>query len=223
MKISDATRRVLERYPFILECLKRGIINYSALARLVYDEIVKETGEKVEVDSIKMAIIRVAEKLRKTEKYVEEQIKNLIARSTLELKEDIAVITVKHYPLDRISLITKKYGFRFFQLTQGIGTITIAFDQRNLKEMIKEVGQNNVVSVLKDQSAIILVSPEEIINTPGIISYVTGILARSGINITQIISCYTDTVFVVDKKLSMQAYEVLKGLITSLRGEREPR
>ena len=220
MKTSEATRKVLERYPFVLECLKRGIINYSALARAIYDEVVEETGERVELDSIKMAIIRTAEKLRKTEKHIERQIRDLIAKSTLELKEDIAVITVKHYPLDRVSLVTKKYGFRFFQLTQGIGTTTIAFDQRNLEEVIKEIGRDNIVSVIKDQSAIILVSPEKIIDTPGVIAYVTGILTRFGINITQIISCYTDTVFVIDKKLSTRAYEVLKKLISSLREEK---
>ena len=86
-----------------------------------------------------------------------------------------------------------------------------------LEDLVKLIGEDNIVEVLEDQTAIVMVSPEEITRTPGVIAYITSALANNGINITQIISCHRETVIVCDRSEASRAYTVLENIISSAR------
>ena len=79
------------------------------------------------------------------------------------------------------------------------------------------MGENNVVLEIEDQSAIVIISPKQIIDVPGVIAYITDLLSSNGVNITQIISCYTDTLLIVDREDALKAYQILENKILSLR------
>jgi len=70
---------------------------------------------------------------------------------------------------------------------------------------------------IEDQSAIVIISPKQIIDVPGVIAYITDLLSSNGVNITQIISCYTDTLLIVDREDALKAYQILENKILSLR------
>lgn len=217
MKITEATRKALEKHPLYLDSLREGIVNHTELARRIYPEVCKKLGEKPLLDSVKMALIRIGRKLREDAEEIEKRIEEVISKSTLELKEDVAVVTVRMRALDDLLRAIKHVRLRFVQITQGIETFTIAFDRRDYEEVKRLLREEDVISESPDQSAIILISPEEIVQTPGVISYVTSALSRNHVNITQIISCYTDTIFVVERNESLKAYGILKELIESFR------
>ena len=52
-------------------------------------------------------------------------------------------------------------------------------------------------------------SPESIRYTAGIMAFLYGSLSSNGINVVETMSCYTDTIFIVDPKDMMRAFEVL--------------
>ena len=79
------------------------------------------------------------------------------------------------------------------------------------------IGEGNIIDITDGQSAIILISPEENIRTPGFIYLLTSVLSYNGINITQIISCHKDTVFVFERKDAIRAYDVLENFILGFR------
>jgi len=91
------------------------------------------------------------------------------------------------------------------------------FEKRIERDLISVIGEHNVSNIIRDQSAIILLSPEEIITTPGVIAYVTWLLSKEGVNITQIISCHLDTIFVISQEQALKAYEILEDAINKLR------
>ncbi len=217
--IAEATRRVIKAHPSLLDGILMDIVNYSALSRKILREVAKLTGDvNISVDSIKMALVRFSDELRRREIQLENRIMDILAKSTLELKNDVAVITIKQQPLlNKISKVIELSGSRFFQLTQGTETFSLVIDQRNLSSLIGLFEKRDLVMCITNQSALILISPEEIIHVPGIIAYITSILARRGINITQIISCHTDTVFIVDRKQAIDAYNALEEAILHLR------
>jgi len=80
--------------------------------------------------------------------------------------------------------------------------------------MLKKV---NVINVKENQSAVILKSPLKIIEVPGIVAYITDLFARNNINISNFMSCHTDTLFVINRKESRRAYEILEDKILMLR------
>ena len=220
VSVAEAVRRIVNNSPCVMECLKMDIINYTALASRIQNDVSRALGgRKVKLETIKMALIRCSEDLRREEEKLDKSILSVIANTVLELKNDVALITVRHDGLvgKLDELIRRITSLRFLQLTQGAETFTIAIDQRACDDVFNLIGKSNVVTVFHNQSAIILMSPKEIITTPGVISYITSTLLRNGVNITQIISCYVDTILIVDRVDAIRAYEVLERKIIEVR------
>ncbi|MHA1237785.1 MAG: DUF7523 family protein [Candidatus Odinarchaeia archaeon] len=220
LSVAEATRRVVSNRPAIIDCMKLGVLNYSALAEFVKDEVCKILNKKhANIDAIKMALMRYAEEIKTSWRLLEDQIREIISESILELKNDLAVLTVKQEPLLRklteLTQIVK--NFRFFQLTQGTAAFTLIIDQNSLSKVTETLGEANILDIMYDQSAIILISKPEIIITPGVVAYLTDLLAMNNVNITQIISCHMDTVLIVRREDALRAYKILEEKILSLR------
>ncbi len=217
---AEATRKIVSGRPSIIDALREEIVNYTALAERLYPEILAITKkDKVNVEAIKMALMRYADTLQAEKKTLERNIADVLARSVLELKNNLASITVKQDPVfsKAHEIFNQIPKLRFFQLSQGTTTFTIIADQSNLRDISQMFKPEEVITVVEDQSALILVSPIEILQVSGIIAYLSADLAREGVNITQIISCHTDTIFLVDRKDAMRAYKILEEKIFFLK------
>ena len=216
--VAKAVRETVLSRPGIKECLILDVVNYSALARDLLKEFEKK-GTNASVGSVKMALMRTGEELRKERILLEKRVKSVLAKTVIEVQSDLTVVTCRKRSvlneLDRISKIME--SSRFFQLTQGVETFTIVVSSKESKEIVKALGRENTVDLIEEQTAIILISPEEIIQTPGVVSFVTSALSSEGMNITQVISCYNDTIFVFDRKDAQKSYQVIEELILAMR------
>ena len=220
ISIAEAARLIVSGKPSIVDGLRQGVINFSALAEMIKEQVMEIVGRKsVNVDSIKMALMRYADELKSRKQLLEKQIAEVTANSILELKNDVAVLTVNQKGfLIRFDQIFKSLNsFRFLQLTQGTETFTVVTDLHSKDKIVEVVGENNIVLEIEDQSAIVIISPKQIIDVPGVIAYITDLLSSNGVNITQIISCYTDTLLIVDREDALKAYQILENKILSLR------
>ena len=56
-------------------------------------------------------------------------------------------------------------------------------------------------------------SPREIMDTPGCVSAFYDQLSRKNVNVEDTVSCYTDTIMVVEMKDASRAFEALTELI----------
>lgn len=219
ISVAKAVKEVVFSHPAVKECLILDVINYSALARLISKEL-EEKGIKTSNGAVKMALIRIGEELKKERTFFERSIRDVVAKTVIELQSDLTVITAeKNAFLKRIDQISKiMETARFFQLTQGVGTFTLVISNEERDEISAILGKESIVDLIEQQTAIVLISPEEIIETPGFVAFVTSALASNGINITQVISCHKDTIFVVDRKIAPKAYQALEELVLKMRG-----
>jgi predicted amino acid-binding ACT domain protein len=53
--------------------------------------------------------------------------------------------------------------------------------------------------------------------TPGVVSYITGILSSEGINIVHVESSYRDTIIVLSKQDASRAFNLLINLLEAIR------
>jgi len=60
---------------------------------------------------------------------------------------------------------------------------------------------------------IVVHSPEELEATPGVVAFLTTLLAEQNVNMIEFISCWTETIIVVEKKDSLKTYEVLSNIV----------
>ena len=218
VSIAKIVKEIILSRPAIKECLILDVINYSALARVILKELEKE-NIKTSAGAVKMALIRIGEGLKKERAFFEEKIKNVVAKTVIELQSDLTVITAERRAvLNNLEQLFKVMeNARFFQLTQGVETFTLVLSSEEKEKVLKIIQPKAIVDLIEEQTAIVLISPEEIIETPGIIAIMTSTLSSSGVNITQIISCHKDTIFVLNRRDAPKAYQILEDMILKMR------
>ncbi|MFP3951437.1 MAG: hypothetical protein ACLFVP_04775 [Candidatus Bathyarchaeia archaeon] len=175
--------------PSILDALKMDIVNYSALARILQDEI----GEG-SVEAVKAAIIRVSDELSDESNLREEKVLSILRESKVRLQDKIAVL-ISPRRLEIPHIISAS-------LTDSIVYVV---DQTLLKESIQDD-----VQVTKNLVALILLSPEKVEDTPGFVAFVTQLLASRNINIVEFISSSTNTIIILDGKDALPAFSLLQ-------------
>lgn len=213
--VSRAVNDLLLSKPVLLIALSMGVVNYSALARALKGEVERRLGREVSEAAVKVALIRLREQLSTS--LAGERVLKVIAESSTTLVDDVGLITIRASDPLAFAPLLSGVKARLLQITQGVHTLTIVTDSEVLEGLLKKVAPRSVEAVYRDQAAVILVSPREIITTPGVMAYLTTLLAFNGINITQVISTHTDTLFILGRNEAIEAYSLLRSVIDEAR------
>lgn len=213
--INQVVQEILVARPQLLFALSMGVINYSALARALKSEVERRVGTTVSEAAVKVALIRFREQVTKS--IGREDVTRVVAESTTTLVDDVGLVTVRL--IDPLELLRSLSGVkaRLLQLTQGIRALTIVADTLAIQQLIASLDRSSIEEVYFNQAAVIVESPKSIISTPGVMAYMTLLLAFHGINITQVISTYTDTLFIVNREKAVEAYSLLRSAIEEAR------
>jgi aspartokinase len=192
MTTAQDVRNYLRNKPYLLEALEKGIVNLSELSRQVQQEL--KTSNTI---AIKAALRRFSEELQRHKQKREEKVLQLLKRSSITVYDRKSVIiTAKE--------MTTKNGMK----VDLLGKFVYLLDRSDLPERITTL-------IKHDNCTMIVVnSPEELENTPGVVAFLTALLAEQNINIIEFISCWTETIIVVEKKDSLKTYEALSNMIT---------
>ncbi len=196
---TELTEKYLEEHPVMKNCLKQGIVNYSKLSRKIAKDLNIEKQKSL--DAILIACRRYAEKLKSGSKY-EEKVINLMKKSELEIKTKIIVCIIdKRIYLDHLSEIEKKVRALadVFYVIEGSKVFTIITAEKYSEELNK-LFKRNMVKTSNNLAMLILKSPENLENIPGVIAYLSSLFAERGINIVEIVSCWTDTIIIIEEK-----------------------
>uniref|UniRef100_A0A7J3ZN36 ACT domain-containing protein n=1 Tax=Fervidicoccus fontis TaxID=683846 RepID=A0A7J3ZN36_9CREN len=220
ISVAEAVRIIVSTSLPLQECLRAGVVNYTWASEKIMSNIAKLTGKKkVSIDAVKAALIRYQQELESEGRAELERVSSIIAKSTIELQNDISVLTVRKFAIERhiAEIFSVASEARFFNLTQGRKTYTITISSEDAGRILSKIGKEDLLELLNDQAAIVLISPQEITVTPGVVSFVSRTLFVRGINITQIISCHTDTIIVVRKQQAVDALKALEEGIEACR------
>jgi len=213
--VTRAVQELLLAKPVLLAALGMGVVNYSALARALRGEVERRLGREVSEASVKVALIRFRERLSRS--IAEESVLRVVAESSTTLIDDVGLVTLRAGDPLALAPLLSGVRARLLQITQGVHTLTIVTDSEVLEGLLRKVDPKLVEAVYRDQAAVILVSPREIITTPGVMAYLTTLLAVNGINITQVISTHTDTLFILGRQEAVEAYYLLRRAIDEAR------
>lgn len=206
---TEQTKEYIEEHPAIKSCLKKGVLNYSALARLIGQEcnITKKTSK----EAILIAARRYKEHLKKEINH-EQQIKAVLSQSAIEIKNKIAVFifekVISPAVLENIHKKIKQGG-EVFYLVEGSISYTIVCPEQSAAYVKQSLG-NVVIKEHANLAIVTLSSPKDIEKTSGVIWYLTGLFAEHEVNIIELISCWIDTVFVITAADVSKALRFLK-------------
>ncbi len=189
--IHSKVRTYIENHPFVSNMIAAGFVNYSALAR----KMQKELGGNVE--TIKVALLRESGNAAKFTGYDEDKVRNLLKNSRMSLQDNTAVV-ISEDKLNIQRLIASEIT------TNNIYIV----DQTKLS-----ANETKRIKIFRDLVALIINSPEKLEKTPGVIAFLTQYFASKNINIRELISCYTDTIIVLDRKDASKAFELFKDFV----------
>mgnify|MGYP001114186987 FL=1 len=191
MPIAKTVRSHLQNKPYLLEALEKGIVNLSELSRQIQKELKIDN-----TSAIKAALRRFAEDLQKHKQKREEKVLQVLKRSGIAVYDRKAVmITSKE--------LNTKNGMK----VDLLGKYVYLLDRSDMPERINALVKHDNCTM------IVIHSPEELEATPGVVAFLTTLLAEQNVNIIEFISCWTETIIVVEKKDSLKAYEVLSNLV----------
>ena len=204
--IARQVRDYIASHPSVADALKMDIVNYSALAR----KIGRELGIRREEAVLAACRRYPVEKLRG---YSEDAIRRMLQKSRIQTRTKVATITVVEGVdvLQRLGdvveeLLDENRVCRLIQVSQGT---VIIVDDDSLSRVTKRLRSEHLIGVTRGLVEIAVTSPETIEKTPGLLAFLSGALASRGINIVEEMSCYTDTIFLLDRKDMTRAMEVL--------------
>ena len=191
MTIAQNVRSHLRNKPYLLEALEKGIVNLSELSRQIQEEL--KIGN---TSAVKAALRRFSEELQKHKQKREEKVLQVLKRS------GIAV-----YDRKSVMITTKEINTKTGMKVDLLNKYVYLLDRGDMPERINAIVKHDNCTM------IVMHSPEELEATPGVVAFLTTLLAEQNVNIIEFISCWTETIIVVKKKDSLKAYEVLSNMV----------
>jgi hypothetical protein len=180
MTVAEEVRGFVDRHPYIQEAMMQDIVNYSALARMIEDEV---SGG---FEAVKVALRRYADELHASRQRRFDRVREVLADTSVELRSNVSVCK-----------------------TEDAGGAPVLARTKNGYTLICEGGGGCPGEEIEDQVLITLESPEDLEDTPGVLHLLLSLLAGRGINVTELISCREDTHLVVDAESATEAFELL--------------
>ena len=211
--LAEKTRVYIDAHPSVKDCVSKGLVNYSSLARAIMKELDLDTEEAVMI-----ARRRYASKTGVSTDH-EISILNILKDSRLEMRTKTCIVTAKNdwSVLHKMDNLFKDLWNEdsIMQIVQSASAVTIIADKMLKERIIDTVGRFNILKIRENLVEITVKSPEKIVETSGVIAYLITNLSDAGINIEETVSCHTDTVFIVGEYDMINAYSVLTKCIQS--------
>ena len=211
--LAEKTRVYIDAQPSVKDCVSKGLVNYSSLARAIMKELDLDNEEAVMI-----ACRRYASKMGVSTDH-EISILNILKDSRLEMRTKTCIVTAKNdwSVLHKMDNLFKDLWNEdsIMQIVQSASAVTIIADKMLKERIIDTVGRFNILKIRENLVEITVKSPEKIVETSGVIAYLITNLSDAGINIEETVSCHTDTVFIVGEYDMINAYSVLTKCIQS--------
>ncbi len=194
--IARRVREYLDGQPVLADALRLEIANHSAVARRIAEALGVRQTEAV------IAACRRYPKGR-GESARAAGIQRVLRKSRIETRTKVATVTVSPGIdiLPRLGdvveeLLDENSLCRLIQVSRGT---VIIVDEDSVPRLTRALREGQVVRVRKNLVEVAVASPESIEETPGLLTLLTGVLSAQSINIVEALSCYTDTIFLLER------------------------
>ncbi len=209
--VSEVVRKIISSKPMLAHYVCMDVVNHSALARKLRDEVSKYLGKDVKVDTVKIAIIRFREKECARFKDLADEVRALLSQSSIKLEHNAALAIVRK---EALLLNLENLGkviqmLRFFNMLQGPRDSVVIVPMEGLTTLMSIVGQEYVETVYANQAVVIVSMPKLPIEVPHALTFLIGLLTLNGVRVTHIASCNRDIVIVVPEDDASTAYELI--------------
>jgi len=214
--IASCVESIVLEQPFLEEGLAKEIINYSALAEVLQDEVSKQLGKPVKTGAIMMALRRFKDRLEVSKPYY--KLDTLLGQlGDITLRSNLSDFTYKNSNtlIDSQAAILTKIKDKsnvFYTFTRGIleSNIIISSSERiSVQESFKN---EECIAVKENLSAISLTLPKSNTTVAGLYYQILKRLAWQNVALYEVISTTNEFTIVVEDAYVDSAFSIIKNL-----------
>lgn len=204
MTVAQVTREVLRERPHQLRSLSEGVASYRALARSLAPEVERRLGRAVSEDAVVSA-------LRRTEGGAVPD-REVLRSSRLTIRRGVGVMTVQaglSVAGDMVKTARSVSQPEMLRIVQGERKTTIVAHEDDL-DTVEEALEREPLFRMDGLAELVVTSPRGIETEPGVVAEMASRLAAREINVLEMMSCNTDTIFVVAERDAEDAAAALE-------------
>ena len=209
--VSRLVEEYIETHPVTRNALQHGIVNYSALARVIQEKL----GVPRNFEAFLIAVRRNAENLMKLRAHLETKVQKILVESNFEIKTKISILTLENNAsvLQKLSKLIDALASKkvHFHIIQGSEAITFIIEQKYLSET-KDI-EKYILKHKRNKIEIIIKSPQKIEEVPGVVSMIMNAFSERNINVLETLSCYTDTILLINPEDLPDSVKLLEKLL----------
>lgn len=207
--VTDAVNQILSKDGFIIEALQRDLLNISAYAKVIAPEVENIAKKPVKHATIVVTLSRLAQKVTSQSSITPHIVIDSysVTSSLYELtyaKTDAVVAdikTINHSFIDNLNA--------FYTMTLGVNEVTIICSKEIKDRVSMAISQQPKVEIGK-LVAISVRFSADYMSVPNTIYSLVGIFAGRQINIIEVVSTYTEVIFIIQADEMEQAIQALQ-------------
>ena len=214
--VSSCVEAIVLEQPFLEEGISKEIINYSALANVLQEEVSKQLGRPVKTGAIMMALRRYKDKLTVSKPYhglrtLLEQLGDITLRSNLSdftFKNSNTLINSQADILNKI----KDNSHIFYTFTRGILESNIIISSSEKQDVLESFKDEVCLELKEKLSAISLILPKNNSKVSGLYYLILKRLAWQNVPLYEVISTTNEFTIVVEDTVVDSAFSIIKNL-----------
>ena len=213
--VSHIVKKIVSGQPFVEEGLANGIISIANLAEQIQPKIENELNKKIKLPAVVMALRRYADEIsghrKKTAKFD--------YTGEILMKTNICDFTVVKSTslMAKLKTIHNLVNFErgdTLNVILGNNEVSIIINEKYMEKLVRFLSGEKTLNKEDNLVALTIIFTGDFVHTPGVIFNAVRKLAWESINIYEIISTMTELTFILNKKDSMKAYEVLQEMVS---------
>jgi len=211
LSIATKVERIVMESSFLMEGLRRNLINLSELARQLQPQLENDMWKPVGQAAVVMALRRVAERLPEA---ANQPIQRARQTGELTTRTELTEYTYRHSESigDSHRLLlerTARMGGVFVTVTRGVNEVMVICS-RPVKQVVEEVFAGERLLTQQDNlNALTLHLNPETSRTPGIYHTILKQLAWDKVNLVNMICTYTELTVLLEQNQTSAAFTVL--------------
>lgn len=213
--VSHIVKKIVSEQAFVEEALANGIISIGNLAEQIQPKIEKELNKKIKIPAVVMALRRYSDEISEHRK----RMKAFDYAGEILMKTNICDVNFvkSHTLMAKLKTIHNLVNFErgdTLNVIIGNNEVSIIINEKYMEKLLKFMSGEKVLN--KEEGLVALTTiftSDDFIHTPGVVFNAVRKLAWESINIYEIVSTMTELTFILNKKDSMKAYNVLQEMV----------
>jgi hypothetical protein len=209
--VQDVVRVIVTRNPYLYRGLRMRVVNYSALARYIQEEVQSTFGDDVDANTIVTAIMRLSNQLIEP-----EEPRSPLAGSRMNLVTGVSEVLIKVPPVRHTEIVERIMKLGVFDnymlsLHQTQGGIRLFTNSPDAEKVSKEL-RNEGVEVSGGFAELHLRMPPPMDGVEGVLTMIIDVLSQNGVHAIEASLSGEELSLILNENDAGRAFESLRAL-----------